>query len=1289
MVVVQNVQGRQNRVQGNNARADQYDAFDSDVDEAPTAQTMFMANLSSVAPMYDEAGPSYDSDTLSEVQNYDNFLDDVNESHEYVRHNKAQLVQSDAYSLPNDTIMMVTNDISEQDASCVTSNQPNNTLSTSLTAELARYNEVAIGYKNPFYLSEAKQVQPALYSGQEIVKPNHARVLVYDPENTLEIAETTRKQMIEKMKDPECVKKKVKIAPHNYSKENYLVTFTPQKQLTPEQIFWSDDLLKIKAKALKEKTKSTKPITAMTVGSHLRVLLKEKWVFNKKDMLSHRGKKCDVIERKNLLLENENLIVERLSKDVFYTSTNSMLTVSRFSDMHVAYIAAQKRITELEAENSSMKNKIKNDDHDEMVKHFSKLEVEHLNLQLKYQHLKERFGNKKSVTSSDAPTFDSVFVIGKLEERLQGRGNTIRELKEKISRLTKTINEAHPILDFKALMSQNKDLTIKVNALQDLNKRLRAENEKVKQHYKELYDSIKLTRAKTIKKTTSLLDEIENLKAQLKNKMKCVTVPAEKPKVLAPGMYAIDVEPIPPRNRNNKEVHLDYLKHLKESVATICEIVKEARVAKPLDSSLSSAYRYTKHSQELLKYVIGTCLKDFNTRDKKIASTPLTRKNQVTFIEPCETSTTNTPTHVKQQKINKTNEPVIPFTGVKEDHSRLRNFMKKFIGTVRFKNDHFGAIMGYGDYVVGDSVIFKIYKVKLDEYGDVLKNKAQLVAKGYRQEEGIDFEESFTPVAQIEAIRIFIANAASKNMIIYQMDVKTAFLKGELKVKVYVSQPEGFFDPDHPIHVYRLKKALNGLEQALRAWYNTFSRDELKILDANDGEMSFFLGCQDTKRSTPGSAQSLGEKLILWMRSQLMNYGFALHKIPLYCDHRSVIALCCNNVQHSRSKHIDIRHHFIREQVENDVVKLYFVTTDYQLAYIFTKALPRKAFSGSANVSSIYIQQFWNTLTHEAKTGVFRNPDLLYSRDSNKIRSKKLTPHVIPYFWFTKLIIYYLGSKYNIHRRPESPRYVMGDDFLFGNLKFAPKGEIYEVFGMKIPEELITDNIINAPYYNAYLKMVAKHELKIAAEKGDKEELVDEPEEEQAQPEHGPEHQGAGKEYDVERDILISLELFQAQGQAHVGGVAIHEPVVEATRLLLMVEGKGKAIKTEEQAAQSLLATRQKGEEKIAKIDEGQVGSDPGKTSKSRPPPELIFMEKDQAGADPGLSHVALAGPDPVPMHDDFVATMYPQVHESLKHPDKEHAQVKNPLSLIGTLSSMKNLDAYTFGDQFFNDKPT
>ncbi|GJZ15756.1 putative ribonuclease H-like domain-containing protein [Tanacetum coccineum] len=117
-----------------------------------------------------------------------------------------------------------------------------------------------------------------------------------------------------------------------------------------------------------------------------------------------------------------------------------------------------------------------------------------------------------------------------------------------------------------------------------------------------------------------------------------------------------------------------------------------------------------------------------------------------------------------------------------------------------------------------------IYKVKLDEIGGILKNKARLVARGYRQEEGINFEESFAPVARLDAIRIFLAYAAHMNMIVYQMDVKTAFLNGILREEVYVSQPDGFVDQDNPNHVYKLKKALYGLKQAPRAWYDLLSK---------------------------------------------------------------------------------------------------------------------------------------------------------------------------------------------------------------------------------------------------------------------------------------------------------------------------------------------------------------------------------------------------------------------------------------------------------------------------------
>ncbi|GJT96446.1 retrovirus-related pol polyprotein from transposon TNT 1-94 [Tanacetum coccineum] len=775
-----------------------------------------------------------------------------------------------------------------------------------------------------------------------------------------------------------------------------------------------------------------------------------------------------------------------------------------------------------------------------------------------------------------------------------------------------------------------------------------------------------------------------------------------------------------------------------------------------------------------------------------------------------------------------------------------------------------------------------IYKVKLDEYGDMLKNKARLVAKGYRQEEGLNFEESFASVTRLEAIRSFLANVASKNMTVYQMDMKTAFLNGELKEEVYVSQPEGFIDPDRPYHVYRLKKALYGLKQAPRAWYDTLSTfllaqgfskgvvdptlfirktgkhtlhnprgifinqskyaneilkkfdlhksdpvdtpmvertklDEdlsgipvdqtqyrsmigsLMYLTTNRPDFVFTVcmyaryqskptkkhleavkrvfwylqgsinmglwypkdtamaltayadadhaGCQDTRRSTSGGAQFLGDKLvswsskkqtstsissteaeyiamsgccaqILWMRSQLSDYGFAYNHIPLYCDNKSAIALCCNNVQHSRSKHIDIRHHFIREQVEKGVVELYFVRTEYQLADIFTKALPRerfefilprlgmksmkpetlkrlqddtdeywdsvrinigrlldvsteslnimadvnapveqapalapptrtdeqilprirwvpigksncyldaeksqsnpiykiavdilkhtnffRAFTASSTIPAIYIQQFWDTICYDrtdggykcqldeqwfnltkdtlrdalqitpvnnnkafsspptqdtlinfvnslgypkevkhlsnvvtndmfqpwralttiinlcltGKTSGFERPRApvlqilwgvinrahidyaermweeftqsihTFTEDKKNLAQhtlgkKKATLIVIPSVRFTKLIIFHLQRKHKFHPRPESPLHLPTEEPILGYLKFSAKGTKREVFGMPIPNELITDDIRGADYYDAYLKKVAKHHRYLAGE---------------------------------------------------------------------------------------------------------------------------------------------------------------------------------------------------------------
>ncbi|GKE79320.1 hypothetical protein Tco_1545440 [Tanacetum coccineum] len=204
-----------------------------------------------------------------------------------------------------------------------------------------------------------------------------------------------------------------------------------------------------------------------------------------------------------------------------------------------------------------------------------------------------------------------------------------------------------------------------VTALLEQNERFRAEIEKVKKHYKELFESITITRASTNEKTSSLLTQIEDLKAQLEGNLKVSTRISIKTKVLAPGMYAIDVEPIPPRLKNNRSAHLDYINHLKESVEIVREIVEEARVVKPLDTAFNSACKYTKLSQELVEYVIGTCPKEFKERDNKVAAfIPLIRRKQVTFNDKPGTSSSNTQKHEVHQKIQHTNVLVIHSTGV-------------------------------------------------------------------------------------------------------------------------------------------------------------------------------------------------------------------------------------------------------------------------------------------------------------------------------------------------------------------------------------------------------------------------------------------------------------------------------------------------------------------------------------------------------------------------------------------------------------------------------------------------
>ncbi|GJV75544.1 putative ribonuclease H-like domain-containing protein [Tanacetum coccineum] len=496
-----------------------------------------------------------------------------------------------------------------------------------------------------------------------------------------------------------------------------------------------------------------------------------------------------------------------------------------------------------------------------------------------------------------------------------------------------------------------------------------------------------------------------------------------------------------------------------------------------------------------------------------------------------------------------------------------------------------------------------VYRNKRDERGVVVRNKARLVAQGYTQEEGIDYDEVFAPVARIEAIRLFLAFASFMGFIVYQMDVKSAFLYGTIDEEVYVSQPPGFVDPDHPTKVYKVVKALYGLHQAPRAWYATLStflekhgykrgtidktlfikRDKKDIMlvqvyvddiifgstnkswcdefealmksrfqMSSMGELTFFLGLQvkqnkggifisqdkyvaeilkkfdlvnvkaaitpmETKvpltkdeeaidvdvhlyrsmigslmyltasrpdimyavcvcsrfqvtpktshlnavkrifkylkgksnlglwyprespfdleafsdsdyggsnldrKSTTGGCQFLGQRLIswqckkqtivatstteaeyvaaanccgqvLWVQNQLLDYGFNFMNTKIHIDNESTICIVKNPVYHSKTKHIEIRHHFIRDCYEKKLISVEKIHTDLNVADLLTKPFDgprfnylvvsigfaeivdflqgsnlRYALTSNPTIYDSLVKQFWQTATANTK----------------------------------------------------------------------------------------------------------------------------------------------------------------------------------------------------------------------------------------------------------------------------------------------------------------------------------
>nr|GEX19324.1 copia protein [Tanacetum cinerariifolium] len=514
-----------------------------------------------------------------------------------------------------------------------------------------------------------------------------------------------------------------------------------------------------------------------------------------------------------VLNENERILEQIINKDIVNIVVNSSVDNASMN-MHEC-----KKCLELETELLNKKDFIEKETYDKLFRSYTTLEKHCISLEVDTQLNQESFQRDNSISNQSAPSFDQYFELNELKAQSEEKDIVICKLKERIKSLSGNMNKDKVKKDIKEIETINIELNHRVS-------KLVAENEYLKQTYKQLYDSIKPTRVRSKEQCDTLTNQV---------------------------------------NQTSVEI-FDLNANLREKCLIIAALRDELRKLK----------------------------------GKALVDNAVTSHKQAAILREV----------VKQGK----------------SKNLLNNSLDHALAP-----EH-AALTGLPSSTTVD------------------QDAPSLIARGYRQEEGINFEESFAPMVRLDAIRIFLAYAAHMNMIVYQMDLKTAFLNGILHEEVYVSQPDGFVDQDNPNHVYNLNKALYGLKQAHRAWYDLLSKFPLSqdfskgtvdpilfikrqgkdiLLDSSISLTAYadadHAGCQDTRQSTSESIQLLGERLVswsskrqksavissmeakyialsgccaqvLWMTSQLTDYGLGFNKIPMYCDNKRAIALCCDNV---------------------------------------------------------------------------------------------------------------------------------------------------------------------------------------------------------------------------------------------------------------------------------------------------------------------------------------------------------------------------------------------------------
>nr|GEV64383.1 retrovirus-related Pol polyprotein from transposon TNT 1-94 [Tanacetum cinerariifolium] len=793
-------------------QADDLDVYDFDCDDFFTAKAVLMANFSSCESdvLSEDTNSSAQQDAMilsmfeqlsNQVTNYNkvnknNLIANESLSAELERYKERVklLEEKQNVDLSTREKLIMDDIIQEKNAQFVNFEKEVNYLKQTLSAE-SKEKELLTKtlnvFKNESMEKEAKNI---------------------DKEITLEKKVKELDNIVYKMgqsTDPMVSEKKVNIKSINYAELNRLSEdfgkrFVPQQELSYEQAFWLQTL--------------------------------------------HHN----TDQSASLLVKIE--APQELSKLDMNTSVN----VNSSTDMNdsVNYVEMCNKCLELEAELIKQHNMVERDEYNRLSKSFSKLE----------QH-----------------------------SELQAKDIKIKKLKANIKRLNKTSTTNSVKKDIDEIKTINIELGHRVA-------KLIVKNEHLKQTYKQLYDFIKPSRILAKEHDESLVNQlnqksvkITDLNAQLQEEVFVITTlkndlrklkgkdivdnatQVSNATTIAPGMYKLNPVTLAPKDNNNRETHIYYLKHTVKQAAILKEIVKQAKSLIPLDSASYSSCKITTTNKVPLREPIplevvaqkSVVTKVYTRRPKlpktngsnskpKIAKSVISNETKPGTSRGSNTSVAPSSSFVDlsedlgklQAKADigifigyapkkKAYYQDAPSTSIPSTQEHSLNISQGFEESPKMSHFHDDPLheslhedstsLGSSFNLTPTHTSFEslgretkdqpIENVKTDGLGEVLKNKTRLVAQGFRQEEGIEFEESFTPFSKIEAIRIFVVNVANKNVTIFQMDVKTAFLNGELKEEVYVSQSKEFVDQDNPSHVYKLKKTMYGLKQAPHPWY--------------------------------------------------------------------------------------------------------------------------------------------------------------------------------------------------------------------------------------------------------------------------------------------------------------------------------------------------------------------------------------------------------------------------------------------------------------------------------------